>query len=386
MEKKKKKPAKMEYFSLADILKRAPEAKYYVIFGERSNGKTFAILEYALDNWISSKGQRQIAIIRRYVEDFRGGGAQAEWNGFVANEERGNIIAQKTKGEWNDVTYYQGAWYLSFSSPNKEDRRRCEIPLGYAFTLAQEEHRKGPAGGYPLVDTILFDEFLTRGYYLPDEFMKFQSLISTIVRKRDNARIFMCGNTINRYCPYFFEMGLSKVKDQQKGTIDVYEYGDSGLIVATQYSDFPAKKKKSDVYFAFDNPKLKMITQGDWEMNLYPHLPFDYIPSDVIYQYFVKFNDELLHCEIINRRRQGDPMTMITYVHRKTTPIKDDGRWMVYQEEYDPRPNYARKITSPSFDIGRKLLWFYKADKVFYQDNSVGETMRNYLLWCSKNA
>lgn len=384
--KAEKKPKKEEYFTLDAILKRAPEAKYYVIFGERSNGKTFAVLEHGIDEWIKSKGQRQMAIIRRYLEDFRGGGAQSEFNGFIENEDRGNIIASKTKGEWNSIVYLQGAWYFAFSSENPEDRRRCQIPLAYSFNLAQEEHKKGPAGGYPLVTTILFDEFLTRGYYLPDEFIKFQSLISTIVRKRDNARIFMCGNTINKYCPYFYEMGLTKIKTQQKGTIDVYEYGESGLVVATQFADFPAKAKKSDVYFAFDNPKLKMITQGDWEIALYPHLPYDYSSQDVIYQYFVKFDDEILHCEIINHHAQGEPVSLITYVHRKTTPIKDESRYMVYQQEYDPRPNYSRKLTSPFNEIGKKVLWFFKADKVFYQDNSVGETMKNYLMWCQRNA
>ena len=57
--------------------------------------------------------------------------------------------------------------------------------------------------------TILFDEFITKGMYLTDEFMAFMNTLSTIIRQRDNVKIFMCGNTVNKFNPYFEEMGLN---------------------------------------------------------------------------------------------------------------------------------------------------------------------------------
>ena len=75
---------------------------------------------------------------------------------------------------------------------------------------------------------------------------------------------------------------------------------------------------------------------------------------------------------------------LFTYVHRKTTPIKDDGRSIVYQEEYDARPNYRRRLTKPTNDIEKKIAEFFMKDKVFYQSNDIGEIMRNYLMWSSK--
>src|SRR5699024_5250425 len=123
------------------------------------------------------------------------------------------------------------------------------------------EHDKSTA--YPKVKTIFFDEFLTRQYYLPDEFVTFMNVVSTIVRQRDDVIIFMCGNTVNQYCPYFTEMGLTHVKEMNKGVIEVYKYGESRLKVAVEYADSISKSgKPSDVYFAFDNPNLQMITGG----------------------------------------------------------------------------------------------------------------------------
>ena len=34
-----------------------------------------------------------------------------------------------------------------------------------------------------------------------------------------------------------------------------------------------------DVYFAFNNPKLQMITSGAWEMAIYPHNKVKYKPK-----------------------------------------------------------------------------------------------------------
>ena len=151
----------------------------------------------------------------------------------------------------------------------------------------------------------------------------------------------MCGNTINKFCPYFAEMGLN-VRNQKKGSIDLYTYGESELRVAVEYSDFPAKKKPSNKYFAFNNPKLQMITQGGWEIDIYPHLPCRYKPNDVLYVFYISFDKELLQGNVIS---VDD--TVFIYIHRKTTAIKDDNENLVYQQNIDYRNNYRTNILKP---------------------------------------
>ena len=213
--------------------------------------------------------------------------------------------------------------------------------------------------------------------YLPDEFVLFMNVISTIVRYRTDVKIFMLGNTVNKYCPYFNEMGLTHIKEMNAGDIDLYRYGDSELTVAVEYCLPNKKGKKSDLYFAFDNPKLSMITGGAWEMEIYPHLPYKYKPKDVLFIYFIKFDDELLQCEIVNTEN-----SVFTYIHRKTTELKDTDNDLIYSVDYDARPNWKRKLTKPTTDIEKKIAIFYTREKVYYQDNEVGEIVRNYLQWC----
>ena len=257
----------------------------------------------------------------------------------------------------------------------------AERPFGYALSLSSEEHEKSTA--YPNVKNVYFEEFLSRRSYLPDEFLLFTSALSTVIRLRDDVRIFMAGNTINKYAPYFSEMGLTNIKTMKPGTTEVYTYGNSGLKVAVEFSDMPSKDKPSNVYFAFNNPKLSMI-RGDgsiWEIDIYPHLTKEmkYAPKDIIYKYFVIWDGDILQCDIV---RLDD--LAFTFVHAKTTPIREDNENIVYSTEHNPKPNYKRKITKANTKTEEIILWFFKNEKVFYQSNEIGEMMRNYIAWCKQ--
>lgn len=366
MKLRTKKP-KIKYYSLDDILTK--NAQYNVIFGERSNGKTFSVQDYAVRRYWST-GQ-QLAVVRRWVDDFRGKRGATMFDGVV----NAGVVKEITDGEWTHIYYYSYRWYFARLDENGKVEHMDE-PFAYGFAITAMEHDKSTS--YPNITTILFDEFLTRKSYLPDEFVLFMNVISTIIRYRDDVTIFMLGNTVNQYCPYFQEMGLTKIKTMQPGDIHVYEYGESGLRVAVEYSDSPNKFKPSDKYFAFDNPKLSMITGGAWELAIYPHLPVKYKPKDVLFTYFISFNEELLQCEII----QHDD-TLFTYIHRKTTPLKEPDRDIVFSPNPSHRPNFKRRLTKPTNRMEKVIYHFFAKEKVFYQDNTVGEVVRNYLLWCS---
>lgn len=365
--------AKVKYYSLDNILKL--NADYNIIYGERSNGKTTAVLLYALKDYVESGYKNQLALFRRWEEDFKGkNGSQL----FKAIVELG-FVEKITNGKFNSIYYYGQRWFLAKYNENGEKIFQIDEPFCLGFSLTSEEHYKSTS--YPNVRTILFDEFLTRSYYLPDEFIKFQNLVSTIVRLREDIKIFMCGNTVNKYCPYFNEMGLTNIKTQKKGTIDLYTYGESSLKVAVEYSDFDSSHKKSNKYFAFNNPKLDMIKTGSWEIAIYPHLPHKYKPEDVRYVYYIKFDDELLQCEII---KSNELRTSFTFIHRKTSEIKDDK--IVFTPNIDVRKNYFRKINKPYNKLTRKIYEYFVKDKIFYQSNDIGEIVRNYIIWCKKEA
>ena len=156
-------------------------------------------------------------------------------------------------------------------------------------------------------------------------------------------------------------MGLEHIPKMKQGTIDVYAYGNSQLSVAVEYCKSVDDKAKeaSHKYFAFNNPKLEMITGGAWELNIYPHLPYKYKPKNILLTYFIEFNDNVYQCEIINVED-----VYFTFIHIKTTPIKNKDD-LVYSLEYNPAPNYNRSVFKPMNNIQKKILYFFQHSKVF---------------------
>lgn len=359
----------IKYYSLDRILQE--DVLYYVIFGERSTGKTYAVKERIVERAL--KYGEDGAILRRFEIDFKGKRGNILFADIVAN----GLVEKYSNGEYTDIYYYSGMWYFC-SYTEKGVRIKAPTPFCYAFTLASGEHDKSTS--YPKVKTILFDEFITRQMYLPNEFVLFQQQISTIVRQRDDVKIFMCGNSVNKYgCIYFKEMGLRHIDEMEQGTIAVYEQG-NGLKIAVEYTGHITKSgnKKSDKYFAFDNPQLQMITTGKWEMAMYPHLPYKYKTTDIDFIYFIEYEGKIMQCEVVNL----DDGVIFTYVHIKTTPLKEEEGDYIYSTEFNAKPNWKRKITLVTNELERRIYWFYKNEKVFYQDNDVGELMRSYIQWC----
>lgn len=370
------KMSKNRYFTLDNILKY--DVPYYMIIGEKSNGKSFAVLNYILDMYFQHDCEWSFGAIRRYDDEFKGANGASSYFTPFESFPSGNLIEKKSGGKWNHVRWWRGQWLVQKVDSGGNVLQTNPNPLGTAFPLTKDNIH---GGRDPRIKTIFFDEFLTRQHYLIDEFVSFQITVSNIIGDRDDVKIFMCGNTFNKYSPYFAEMGLKHISKMPKGSIDLYSYSSDRLKVAVEYSDFPAKKKKSDFYFAFDNPKLQMITKGEWQIGLYPHYPYKegILPKDVIYRFYIIFEESILEGEIINKYDE-----VIAYIHRKTTPIKDDIEYPVYQLADSPKINYATDLRTSQEKVFGKISKLFMTNKVFYQDNDVGDIVKNYFDACSK--
>lgn len=343
------------------------KCQYNMIIGERSNGKTYGALLKILENYV--KSNKKGAYIRRYKEDYRGKRGDALFESIEVN----GVVKELTEGKFDCIKYQSGRWYLAISDKETGKKIASEDPFCYAFAISDMEHDKSTS--YPEVTTIVFDEFLTRGYYLPNEFVLFMNTLSTIIRHRNDVTIYMLANTVNKYAPYFAEMGLKHVQSMEKGTIDVYTYGSSKLKVAVEYCSSPKKEgKKSDVYFAFDNPSLQLITGGAWELDIYPHCPEEYDRKDIVFTFFMTFEETILQGEVII----NDYMNYI-YIHRKSTPIKNPFEDLIFSLDSKPYPNYVTGLRNNGRSVVRSIYRYFQDEKVFYQDNEVGEIVRNFI-------
>lgn len=356
---------KSKYYSLNDILTK--NADYNLIIGERSNGKTYAVLKHCLECFYNGGGA--FAYVRRWHDDIIGKRAETVFNALLDNNE----IYKITGGTFSDIVYSRGRYYLANYDAEHKKMIAQKTPCCYAFSLSDTEHDKSTS--YPDINNVVFDEFITRRYYLPDEFILFMNTLSTIIRDRNGVKIFMLGNTVNKYSPYFEEMGITNIATMEQGAIDVYTYGESSLTVAVEYCATSNTRKKSNKYFAFDNPKLNMITGGSWEISIYPHLSAGQKikDKDIIYSIYVIFNKKLLQGDIV-QNNDG----LFLFFHNKTTPIKDPENSLIYSLDYTTAPNVRKSLLTGLTSIDKKIAWFFVANKVFYQSNEIGEMIRNY--------
>ncbi len=368
---------KSQYYSLDRILKTG--ATYLLLIGERSRGKSFAALEHCIKDYFETGAE--LVLVRRWDSDLRGQRGQQ----IFADMEAKGVVKKLSKGEWTGIYYYSGRWYFC-KYDNKQKRITAPTPFAYALSLnTYENHDKSTQ--YPNVKNIFFDEFMAKtdgmgGGYLTDEFVSFMNILSGVIRDRDDVHhIIMAGNTINHFSPYFREMGLDKVKDMTPGDIDVYEMP-GGVKIAVEFTDGVKGGKKSDKYFAFKNSKLSMITgkNGAWQLAAYPHKPKEFKPKDVVFSYYLKFDDQLLCCDIVASKD-----SIFTYCHRpdgftKIDPKKD----LFFSEHYDPRPNWRRNISKAPDNLGKKIYSMIMQDNIFFEDNVVGEHFYNFLQWSLK--
>lgn len=364
-----------DYYNILPILNR--KCYYNMSYGEKSNGKSTA--------WemvgcvLNAKFDKNMVLVRQHDIHFRKGNAERMFDGVPKQ-----FIIDITGGAYDHIVYYRYAWYFAKEEYNKQgeiEYKKKDKPIA----IRQAVSDKVSSVQFPDTELIFFDEFITRAGNYENEFVDFQTLVSTIVRKRDTVTIAMAGNTINKYSIYFIEYGLDNVPTQKQGTIDIYEYefkdSDTGenkkLNFAVEYCD-NVSGKKSNIYQSFKNSKLQMITTGEWAIPVYPHLPVKYLPKHVLFKYYILFDKKQpLQCDIVSIDGQ-----IFTYIKREIESTINFDTDIIYIPKVDSRPNISPKINNPIFDFQKKIWWFFVSFKVFYQDNGVGEVVNQYLAWC----
>lgn len=252
----------IKWYSLDNILKY--DTQYYMIFGERSNGKSYAVDKYIIDKFFL-EGE-QFAFVKRFEDDIK---TKYMTEVFTPLE---NYILEKYN---HKIKFYRGCW-LVYEEGTEGKIADCKT-LGYAFSLNNVNRTK--ATSYPNVTTILFEEFMSIDCsYLPDELNLFLNLISTIVRYRHNVKVFMLANAISKFSPYSTALGI-RLHRLKKGEIILKEYTDKkgfktkfAIERSENVNVFDNNQNTEKiVYNNFGNSGVgKMITSGEFEVHAYP--------------------------------------------------------------------------------------------------------------------
>ena len=391
----------MKYYELDNIL--AKNAHYNFVIGERSNGKTTAVLRHIVKDYYETG--RRGAIVRQMEEDIKGHKGASLFAGMIS----AGMIDELTDGEFQGVKFHNRAYYLGRQNEMGEWIYEKE-PFAHIFAVSQAIHYK--SNSYPNVGTIMFDEFMRQDHvYLVDEVVQFLNLVSTIVREKNDAIIFLIANTVSWNSPYFKKFGLKNVSQMKPGTIATVEYKrkrptgkELVMTVAIEYCENTASYggKASDVYFLIDDERVNMITDGSFAIPTYPPCPHHFTAENVKLTCWVISDETILRCRLmkVNRevfffvdtidrfmRQPGETVGSMQPDWERFNILLDKRRDLVYSMEFSSDPSHYTNPAMPYAD--RRTRWFpdaLRANRVVFESNEAGEELMYYLTQAQKHS
>ncbi len=345
-----------KYYRLDNILDC--KCNYMLIYGMRSNGKSFAVKERAIKR--NYEQNEPFTYLRRWQQDIK----QKE----VGNYFDDIPVHKITNGEWQGVTAYQGYFYY-FNTLENGVMERSKKTIGRYCALNEAERYKSQVFKS---ERIIFEEVFTNKIYLgsrerpePRLLMQF---ISTVARDRD-MEVYLIANTVSRVNPYVGEWGLKNLLQQKPGTIDIYHLrGENGVVdIAVENCEVIATKSKM-----FFGRTAKQITSGEWETDEMPKLLKPYEYYDMIYEVAIA-GGEFKYCAQLMYDPSNDGLFIYIYPLTGKRKIQ---RLITSEFSTDP-------FTSKGFrnDIQPEVYMAqcFRRSKVCYSDNLTGTDFRQVL-------
>lgn len=381
--KKKKK----NYWEAEKILKDIPDARYYFALSKRGSGKTYSVLRCAIrDNY---HGKGMFAYVRRHKEDVTTKNIQELFGP--------QNIEELTEGHWNKITCWRGFFYYELWEPNEETGIMERVakdpePCGVVLSINTWESNKGQDigaahGGFA---HIIFDEVITGQSYLTDEFQKFKNVISSLVRDRteQDTKIWMLGNPLSKWCPYFPEFGINKKMIAEPGHRFEITYPDTTMKLVFEYIKVDEQEgavdSVFDTFFAFPNSKSKSksITEGFWELEDACHLPSGiYKDSELVKEAFMYFGETWLRGQVM---RYYNPFTKGTTYYLNWSPSRKPKSGEYYFILNAVPDKYAIVGTSTGHPIAKLFNDCIKRGQIYYSDNTVADMFHGFIKEANK--
>lgn len=343
-------------------------AKWFVLMSLRSKGKTTNFLIMGL---IMNK---LYGTVTQYIVQTEPLLAPKNTKGLYNVIIENDYISKITEGRWSSIVLKARRWYYCNYDESGKISEMCENYVCIMSSVDKQESYKSVLNE-PFGDLIIYDEFI-RKYYMPNEFIEFSQLFSTIRRIRQSPIIIMLSNTVNLYSPYFNELEISdQVRNMQTGDKQIItSSGGTNVYVEIIDPALSQSRIKSDrMFFGFKNPLLGAITgSATWAINNYQHIIRDENASTISRNHYILYNNKYVNLELVK-----SDIGLVIYCHWATKTYDDS---IIYTLGDIRRPLDRYKIGYTKLD---KIIWTcYKNNKFYYGTNDVGAFVESYINDC----
>ena len=352
------------------------DCEYNLIIGERSNGKSYAIKEYAIKNALADEDSK-FMYLRRYGDDLKGISIKSYFGDMIG------MLEEHTKGDFNDITYVRGN--IVARHINDDGNIDNTKVIGYAKSISDAERIK--SNTFPDVQTIIFEEFIATKMYLQDETLRFESIVSTVSRRR-RIKVYMIGNTLSRNCIYFNYFSLVNIPKQKPGSIDVYskptdppQYNEDGSHVIVKVAVERCLNQSSNTKMLFGQGQ-KSVTNGEWESQSQPCMTQEELNNyTLVHTMVINYRMSGFLCRLYNDEITGD-LFWFVQPRNRNLEVKKDTR--VISDEVS-----TSLLHSCSFDPlsrNEKVIFnLIVRGKVFYSDNLTGTEFKEAIQFFFNN-
>ena len=242
---------------------------YIAIIGGKGTGKTYGCVEDAIVQFYDNNMMLPFFYVRRYDKTFT-----KSICGNLVNVHRQTII-NKSGGKHNCAELSGKVFEVMRKTESDKgiDKRVARKIIAYCRSMNNIETETGDDKGE--ISCGIYDEFLSRGGELKDEFLKLQTLHSNMIRNRVNkfTPLWLLGNTVSRDSAVAEQFGIN-LRDIKRG-MNVFKNtkGDPRIVLYYTPETSAASEAASIYYDRFENSHINMIAHGDWVLGTYKIAP-----------------------------------------------------------------------------------------------------------------
>ena len=338
--------AKKIHYNLDNIDKLG--ARFNLIYGERSNGKSYQLKhKKGVEKYL--KTGRRFILMRRWKEEI----TTEKIEQYFQDVD----VTKLTNGKYNCITLYRKSLYLSIYDNETGKTKRFD-KIGYVVALSTEQNYAGAS--YLDVDDIIFEEFMSRSVYMANESNKLMNFYATVDRKRLTTRLWLVGNTISRVCPYINDWGLhSVISSQKQGTIKeiVINGNEEKIKIAVEYC------KSTGQSSGTIGTNAEMINTGAWETAPQPHLPKSIKEYKKLYTFGFQYQNFKFLCNLLQDRETKETVWFVFPFFKEFKHNQIVFSDVVKVSKYWQRDIYNISIKN---DKLKNLFMSFKENKIFY--------------------
>lgn len=253
----------LNIYPIIDIAKKY-DCPFIALIGEKRIGKTYGCVGYGLKQFYETG--KPMFYARRYDKTFT-----ENICGDLVRVHKQDII-NLSGGKHNNCDL-RGKYYdLVRDSESKTTGKITKynrVHLAFCRSLNNiETETADDKGG---VSCIIYDEFLTRGNELKDEFNRLMILHANATGKRSDTftPMFLLGNTVSRESEVAEAFGV-RLRELKRG-VNIITNTDGIPRLILFYSPETSKSTKAAAtyYDRFQNDHINMISHGDWTLGTY---------------------------------------------------------------------------------------------------------------------